>query len=319
MSRWLAIWTFFLVAFSVHAQERSLSFSADRNEILLGEQFHLQWTLKSHAADTIHIPALNDSVFKNFDFLEKGKVDTAYDSTDITQRIVSQTFLITSFDSGYYPIPPLEADINGSTVASDPFLISVKTVAVDTSRAIKEIRQIAEMPFSLQDWLREYWEWPTGILVAVLAIALAVYLFARRKKKPEKPEPPKIEVPAHIWALEELQKLEEKKLWQQGNYKGFYSELTDILRGYIEHRFHIAALEQTSDEILHSIRHEPAISSEQQDKLRKLLTLADLVKFAKEKPLPAENGQGLETVKGFVETTKKPAVEKPSETEVGNG
>ena len=115
-------------------------------------------------------------------------------------------------------------------------------------------------------------------------------------------ETPKI--PAHIIAFGKLEILKGEKLWQEGKLKQYHSSLTDIVREYIENRYKIQALEQTTDEILWSFRNV-AIDEESKTKLKRVLVVADLVKFAKEIPLPAENEMSLTNSYDFINGTKR--------------
>jgi hypothetical protein len=110
-------------------------------------------------------------------------------------------------------------------------------------------------------------------------------------------------LPPHEVALEALKVLEEKQLWQDGHFKRYYTELTDILRTYMDGRFKVSTLEKTSDEILRTMRLTDGITNSSLQNLRQVLELADLVKFARFKPLPDENQLSLMNAKMFVSQT----------------
>ncbi|MBL7893041.1 MAG: hypothetical protein JNL63_10450, partial [Bacteroidia bacterium] len=95
-----------------------------------------------------------------------------------------------------------------------------------------------------------------------------------------------------------------EKLWQEGKVKQYHSRLTDILRLYIEARFKIPALEQTSDEIMSNFR-SVLIDEESKKKIKQVFLVADLVKFAKEQPLPSENELSLTNAFDFVNGTSR--------------
>ena len=116
----------------------------------------------------------------------------------------------------------------------------------------------------------------------------------------EKPKPTR---PAHIIALEKLAKLKEKKLWQSDKVKQYHIELSEVLREYLENRYYVTALEQTTYEILINMR-SVQIENEPMEKLKQLLTLSDLVKFAKEQPLATENEMCMQHAYEVVEQTK---------------
>ena len=101
-------------------------------------------------------------------------------------------------------------------------------------------------------------------------------------------EKPKVIIPPHTKALEELEKLALKKLWQEGKIKEYYTGITDILREYIYGRYGIGAAEMTSDEIMQALKRKD-INEAMKGKLMEIMVLADLVKFAKENPLPEDH------------------------------
>ncbi len=111
-------------------------------------------------------------------------------------------------------------------------------------------------------------------------------------------------IPAHIIAFEKLEKLKQEKLWQEGKLKLYHITLSEIVREYIENRFKIQALEQTTDEILFGFRNL-AIDDESRIKLKQILILSDLVKFAKEQPSPNENEMSLTNAFDVVKGTMR--------------
>lgn len=110
--------------------------------------------------------------------------------------------------------------------------------------------------------------------------------------------------PPHEIALEKLRAVEQEKIWQKGEVKRYYSELTDIIREYTELRFSFLAMESTTDEIIYKMRNV-VIDKEQKENLQELLQHADLVKFAKANPLPDEHKRYYDMAVGFVQKTKR--------------
>jgi hypothetical protein len=113
---------------------------------------------------------------------------------------------------------------------------------------------------------------------------------------------PQIVRPAHEIALEALDQIKSKKLWQQGQVKEYHIAVSDTVRMYIEKRYNINAMEMTSDEILRSLRLIIA-DVQIKTKLSALLILSDMVKFAKEQPLPNENEMCWEQAVDFIKQT----------------
>jgi hypothetical protein len=121
------------------------------------------------------------------------------------------------------------------------------------------------------------------------------------------------EVPLDVQTISLLQALRDKKLWQQGHTKAYYIDLSDIIREYLEKRYTIKTHEKTTDEIFAALKYID-ITDANRSALRKILVMADLVKFAKEQPLPYENEQSMDDSIAFVRNTT-PVVEpiKPIE------
>jgi hypothetical protein len=282
----------------------------DTSTILIGQHAKLTLSVeyKTNQGDLkIEFPKIADTIIKEIEVLERSKPERFVpDSSDLSRMIISQTYMITSFDSGYYAIPPFKFIVNGDStkpVHTEPLLFSVSTVEVDTTIAIKDIKPPLDVPFSWKELLPYVY----GGLAALAALAGLIYLIVYLVKKQKKKPVPQIvipKIPAHVIALEQLEKLREEKLWQNGKLKEYHSGISDIIRQYIEHRFFINAMEQVTDEIMHSFRTVD-LNEELKMKLRQVLFLSDLVKFAKEQPLPNENETAWNNAFEFVMATKK--------------
>lgn len=294
----------FFFCYSSYGQETTASVSLDSNEILIGRQIKLHLQLITRKSGVYQWPSIPDSISK-IEVLEKSGIDTLI-STRSDSMILKQNITITCFDSGYYAIPPFRfvdknnPDTLRNFVETQPLLLSVFTMAVDTTKAFRDIKEPVYIPFSWQD------AWPyVAALLGLLIAALAIYYF--RKKFGSKKTEPTLKIPkrpAHELALEELRKLESEKLWQQGLFKEFQTRLSDIVRTYIEYRWSVPAMEMTTDEIL----NYPVIyklSDDQVEKLRYLLTISDLVKFAKMIPMPQENERCLKNSYDFILNSKE--------------
>ncbi|MCW3085451.1 MAG: hypothetical protein JWP12_2817 [Bacteroidetes bacterium] len=283
----------------------------DSNSILIGEQRRLELKVQFRADNGKHLsvrfPEITDTLRKEVEVVSQSKIDTIINKNDPLQFTLTKTLYITSFDSGYWALAPFKFTVNNDTngVFTDPLLLQVSTVAVDTTQAIKEIKGVYEQTYTFIDWLKDNM-YVVYIALAAILMIIIVIVYVRKYRKVKPPvviiEAPK--VPPHIIALGKLEQLKGEKLWQEGKLKLYYSSLTDILREYIENRFKIQALEQTTDEILYGFRNV-AIDDESKTKLKQVLGLADLVKFAKEQPMANENEGSLNNVYDFVNGTKK--------------
>ena len=298
------------ISFSVSAQQIKAIARLDSNEITIGQQVKLLLSIQYRVDEGKRIqvlwPEITDTIRKEVEVVSQSKIDTTIDKNDPYLFTQTQTLNITSFDSGYWAIPPfkfLAGDTNG--IFTDPLLLQVSTMAVDTTQAIKDIKEPYEETYTWIDWIKDNMMVVWVLLGALLAI-LILFLIIRytRKVKPLMVEVEIPKIPAHIIAFEKLDKLKTENLWQDGKLKLYHSQLTDIIREYIENRFKIQALEQTTDEILFGFRNV-AIDDESKRKLKQLLILADLVKFAKEQPLPNENEMSMTNSYDFINGTKQ--------------
>ncbi len=290
------------------AQTIRVSAKLDSNSIRIGEQtkIHLSVAYQTDKGNLrIQWPELKDTIIGKVEIVNVSKIDTTLpDKNDPLNSTQTQNILITSFDSGYYAIPPFKFYVNGDTVhpyETEAMLLQVNNVQVDTTQAIKDIKQPLHAPFSWKE-LIPYFYWVAGIVAILL---LFIYVFKKlRKKKPGVVLENKPKIPPHVLALEELEKLRSEKLWQEGKIKQYHSRVTDILRYYIESRFKIPAMEQTSDEIMYSFK-SIVIDNESKARLKQIFLLSDLVKFAKEEPLPHQNELSLESAVDFVKGTMR--------------
>lgn len=300
------------VSISGFAQDIKATATLDSNTIKIGQQVKLKLSIQYRADKGKQIkvqwPEIADTLRKEVEVVGQSKLDTLIpDKNNPMQFVQSKTLYVTSFDSGYWAIPPIKFMVNGDTngIFTEPLLLHVGGVAVDTTAAIKDIKAPFAETYTFVDWLKDNM-WVVWTAVAVLVLTLLIIYFVRKmnKIKPVVPEVEVPKIPAHIIAYEKLEKLKNEKLWQEGKMKLYYSSLTDIVREYIENRFKIQALEQTTDEIIHGFRNV-AIDEESKSKLKQVLVLSDLVKFAKEQPTAAENDLCLSNSYDFVTGTKK--------------
>jgi hypothetical protein len=301
------IYILLLLAFQANAQQYKVEAKADTSAILIGEQVKVNIKIdyrRDLGSISIVFPTIYDTINEFVEIVNKSKIDTIVpDKAAPYQVIQQQTITLTSFDSGYYVIPPFKFIINDDTVETEAFLLEVNTLPVDTAQGIFDIKQPISEPFSLIDWLKENWWWMAAILVLAILIFVLIRYLKNRKPKEVIVEEEIPVIPCHVIALEKLEKLNQEKLWQSGKVKLYHSHISEILREYIENRYQVNALEETTAEIMHGLRLQQ-ITPEMMNKLTQTLTLADLVKFAKEQPLHQENEQSLTIAVAFINATK---------------
>lgn len=284
--------------------ERKLSVSLSTDEIKIGEQSVLKLLFQAQKADSVRWIAWLDTLSKHIDVVRVGSIDTLVDSLVKEKVLYRQEVYITSFDSGLYPIIPLVVYCNNIPYESSAMLLEVQTIAVDTTKAIFDIKKPLEVQYSWWDWLKDH---ALEVFLSVVALAMLAFLiwyfYRKHKNRPSQvPITPEVFIPPHELALQKLHALKAEGLWQHGQYKTYHSNISDIIRTYIEQRFQVSAMEQTTFEIMRSLR-TASISPTALEKLQQMLVLSDLVKFAKEQPLAHENEQSLNQAVQFVELT----------------
>jgi uncharacterized protein YukJ len=249
-------------------------------------------------------PQLNDTIIAAIEILGKSKIDSSY-SADKSQLLLKQIIRITSFDSGYYAIPPFQInykEAGGQLIQyteTEALLLEVSSVPVNMEEEIKDIKAPIEAPFTF----REALPWIIGLLLSI-TIGFVVYYYMKKRKKHEPvfKASAKPKIPPHRIALDALDNLKYKKVWQSGLIKDYHTELTDIVRAYISSRFFIHAHEMTTDEIMDELKGT-ATNDLAKQKIRQTFTMADLVKFAKMQPLPLEHDTSLNNAIDFVKET----------------
>jgi hypothetical protein len=308
----------FLSLLLANGQEIKLRTALEHDSIWLGDQIKLLIVVEQEASSKIDFPQLPDSIQK-IEILKKSKIDTS--KLEGTRIQLKQSYLVTCFDSGAHYIPPfyfkLKTGDRIDSIRSNDLTLFVKFPPVDLKRGPADIKK----PFAAPVTLKEIAPWLLGIILIAAIVFLIIYAISRRRKnKPLFQRPPKPKLPPHIIALQELDKLKSEQLWQHEKVKDYYTRLTDIVRVYIEDRFEMPAMEQTTHEILTGIKSlQTQIDAGSLTELKEILELADLVKFAKLAPLPNENDLMLSNAYLFVkETTVEVVTELPKtlETEV---
>jgi len=271
---------FFLLLISSLTYAQKVSVTTDTTNIRIGEQFLFKIVIKD-TANVIFPEKLEN--LTSLEVVKDVKIDTFKNS-------LIKKYLMTGFDSGAFYIPTQQIFIKNRAYLSDSVLINVATVAVDTTKQkMFPIKAIQSEPLVYDDF-KPYIIW---VVLGILLIGLFIYYLKNRKK----PEIKEVEIintlPPFEEALEKLQELDNKLLWQNNEIKKYYSELTEIVRVFIEKELEIPALEITTHELvsLLSDYNNPKNIKPAKETIRKLNALlqeADLVKFAKSTPLSHE-------------------------------
>lgn len=298
----------------VRAQFIEVRTGFDTNQIRLGEAFHLDIQVHQPSDVKVDFPVIEDTLIEKIEVIRTWPADTVLMNGDFE---IHKRYRLTSFDSGLYVVPPMKFQFHSSfwtdSIESNPLYLLVHTVPVDST--IYDVK----VPIHLPVGFLEVFPFVLGGIILLVGTGFLIWYLRRRRRNKPLFRPPKPEEPAHVIAFRELRDLKDEKLWQKNEFKKYYTRLTEIIRRYMERRYGIPAMELTSYEILDAWNHSGEDRDDLSDKLRLLLNLADLVKFAKQKPVATENEENMERAYDFVEKTKwvKPeGTEAAAESEV---
>ncbi|CAA0237491.1 conserved hypothetical protein [Tenacibaculum maritimum] len=251
----------------------------DTTNIRIGEQF--LYKISVDKTKHVILPKLEN--LKGLEVVSESKTDTIKNS-------LIKKYILTGFDSGAFYIPQQQVFVKNQAYLTDSLLINIATIPIDTTKIKKfPIKGIKGEPYEFIDFQQYLW-W---LIFAIICIGGILYYFIIKKKKGAEEIVIEPSIPPYEEAIQKLHQLDQKLLWQNNKVKRYYSELTEIVRAYIERELKIPALESTTDELINVLIDFNTTKSietteETIQKLKKLLQEADLVKFAKSKPLAHE-------------------------------
>lgn len=262
----LAVWTY---------TSAQALYQLDTNNVTIGDQV------------TLSISGVEN--YRTLEELNQNDVVALKQWEDTVKHIQYTT--LTSFDEGDHSI---------MLGAEDSLVLVVNDVeGVDTVNVqIKDIAPIIKVRYT-------FWEIFRWILLGLAIVALIVAIvFVVKRLKAHKPIielHPEPVIPPDERALKSLEELRRKELWQAGKVKEYYTDLTDIVRNYLEEAWNINSTDMTSDETLEAYHDSRAYDETCESKLRQMLRTADMVKFAKGEPLPNEHTQAMSHAVEFVD------------------
>ena len=271
----------FLLSSAIFAQQKQVETSIDTTKNKIGAEFKLTLKTVVNSGSKVVFPKLKK--IGALEVIQSYPIDTV--KKNDTYELIKK-YGLTQFDSGKYTIPSIKILIDKKPFLTDSIRVEVANVKVDTlQQKMYDIKDITAADSSNDWWLYLL------ILVVIIGIGAFVYWFIKKRQQK------KIEEEVYKTPIEKatslLNNLEQKELVQKGEIKEYYSELTDIARNYIEEAIHIPAMESTTSELIQAIRNastkkKMTLTPETVENLERVLRQADLVKFAKSKPLEFE-------------------------------
>ena len=290
-----------------------VSATLDSTTLFIGDQTDLHLRATGEVGEQVTMPMLDKELIPGVEIVDRTIVDTLTLKDGRVQY--DQYLTLTSFEDSLFYIAPLPFVSGDDTVWSEGLTLNVvQPFEMDTTdMAITDIKGVYKAPI----WWWGIFRWVLlALLLAGVGVAgyyLITYLQSRKREEEGNEVVTEPMRPAEEVALEKLDAIKEKKIWQQGQVKEYHTQLTDVVREYIARRFEVSSVEQTSDETLRDIRPLLNERKDLYDQLRKMLTLADLVKFAKRSATPDENELSLRNAYTFVRETTIQSLEDGAE------
>lgn len=308
---YITLCLFFATTQGFSQDDPTIRSEVDTTFIRIGEQIHFKVSVETDTMAQVIFP--EGQTFSPLETIEALKTDTV---KELDRMTLQKIYALTQFDSGSYTLPKQQIMINGKPYFTDSLKIDVATVPVDTlEQKMYDIKPIINVEKANTD-LWKILLWILGI--AIVAAAL-LYWFVFRKKPLTEEEKVAL-LPPFDRAILGLKQLEKSKYLIQDDYKTYYSELTDIVRSYLEEDVHVTALESTTEQLIDKLEMmkdagQLKLDEETIQQFKKVLQTSDLVKFAKSKPETSVAEQDRKSVEQIVIKTKE-AIPEPTEEEL---
>ena len=295
-----------IIPFGIFSQNIDFTAKASKNKIVVGEPATVALEFKFPASQLIdsvefQLASSGDSLGNNWELWEKSIVEKNSYQGDNGEFFVSftQDFTIANFDTGSYTFPPSIAFFNSDKLFSNSLEFTIELDEIDEKAFIKNIKPIKEVSIVWYEYLiyfiKKYGWW---ILIILVFIFAGIHLYKKfYKKKINSISIPRI--PLEVTLLESLKNIKEKKDWENGRFKKYYSELSNVLWQFLEYRYSIQTFEKTSGEILESLKWSE-IPNKYPSELSRFFEISDGVKFAKFNPLQKDNIHSFELIKELI-------------------
>lgn len=283
---------FFIAAILIRAQIPVSKISTDY--IKFGEPIVLKITVKTGQKDTIIFPTITDTLSEKFEVLRQKK-DTLRKNNSI---FISDSIIFSAYEEGTFSVPPQRILVNSKEYFTPSYKVTVAPVVTDSVKTpLFDIKSIVQIPKNVWDYIQPYLGYV--LILLVILVCVIIYLIRRKKKKSEthKSEP-------DVLAIKRLKKLKKSNYIAKDLYKKYYSELTSIIKEYMEARWNFPATKLLSDDLLEYLKKEKWIDENEIENLSGIFKTSDLAKFAKYKPTPEETKLHMEKAINFINLTK---------------
>ena len=283
----------------------TLELDLDKQELTIAEQLNFSLTVIFDEACDIMLPEIGEKLdqFGIVSYQTEPPELTADNRSRIRRSYVLEPFL-----SGEYTIPAMTIQFQEKghpddpvhEIETEPVKVTVNSLLPENfeEMSLHDIKPPVALPKS-----HALWFWIAGSVGFLLIAGIAGFFIFRHFKK-RAAITVALQIPPHEQAFAELQALVDENLVDQGKIKEFYQRISDILRKYIENRFHLKAPEQTTEEFLGSIQSDNAFNTAEKSLLKDFLIHCDLVKFARFQPETGDIQQTFDSCKAFITGTR---------------
>ena len=308
-----------LLPFLSFAQDPDFSISSPKDIYNIGEPITLLLNLNIPADELIDsvyfkLSGNGDSLGNNWEIWDTSPIDKSTSLNENNNYVTNYTqeIVIANFDTGKFELPPAVAHLDSSNIYSNSLPFTIQLAKTEENK-IKNIKPIFDIDISYGEYfwyyLKKYGPW----LFAVILLSFGIYLLVKKLKDKSKHVEYEIQkIPTEVQLLEKLNKLKEKKLWENGHFKAYYSQIAEVIWEFIEHRYNVPTFEKTSNEILESLKWV-SINEKYFKEIETFFKISDGVKFAKINPLEKDNVRALEMAIHFIQNERQDLL-KPNNT-----
>ena len=308
-----------LVPSLLFSQDAKFEIKSSKNNLKVGEPTELQLKLKVSAnrlIDSVNfeLSEIGDTMGNNWELWDKGDLEKSAEQVEDGNYLITYTqkYTIANFDTGQFVFPPCIAVYDSNKIFSNSIVFTIKLEEIDEKNFIKNIKPIKEVSIYWYEYLFFFLKnYGWIIIITLLLITLILYFIKKfNKKSIEKKNEPQIAI--EIKLLEKLVEIENKKYWENGLFKQYYSELSNVLWKFLEYRYQIKTFEKTSGEILESLKWSN-IPTNYLTSIKLFFTISDGVKFAKYKPLEKDNKTAIQAIRKFINEERLDLVKEEPE------
>ena len=305
----ILIYISLFIPYVVVSQSSSFTVSSEKNRYNVGEPIPLFLNLEvpsDQRIDSVYfqLSGNSDSLGNNWELWNASEISKTTTLTDENDYVTnySQELTIANFDTGKFEFPPCLAFLDSTTLYSNALPFTIQLVQTEENK-IKNIKPIFEVNISFFEYFIYYLKKFGWWIVLCAALLIVTYYVIKKWNVKSDQVDIQPQIPLEVKLLERLQSLKKKKLWENGHFKAYYSEISEVIWSFVAYRYQIPTFEKTSNEILESLKWV-SIDNTYLKELSTFFTLSDGVKFAKINPLEKDNIHAIEMAIKFIENER---------------